>query len=365
MSSFDLEALLSLFSVQGIGPARMRKLISVFSTPEAVLQASVRQLCEVDGIDIKTAEKIKTGVDEDFVRRQMQQIRRFDVRILSYWDSDYPAKLKSIYDPPVFLFYLGNVELLTSSRIAIVGTRVPTAYGRAVTERLTRELVQNGFTIISGFARGVDTVAHKTALKNGGSTIAVLGNGLDYIYPPENKKLFDLMIGQDLFLSEYAMGTKPDAGNFPKRNRIISGMSEGVLVTEAGEKSGALITALYANDQNREVFAVPGAITSGKSSGTNRLIKSGAKLVQSVEDILEELGGQIGLDFTRPEAPAELDHLSPSQKRIYDMLGAEPIHVDQLAYRTELSPAETLSALLTLELYGLVRQMAGKMFIRL
>ncbi len=366
MNTFSLNALLGLYSIPSIGPARMRKLISVFGTPQDVLQAGVRQLTEVEGIDIKTAAKIKKGADDGFVKRQRQFMDKLQIGVLTYWDDAYPQQLKSIYDPPVFLFYKGNLDCLSAPAFAVVGTRKPSSYGKMVSERLSEALARRGFALISGFARGVDTIAHKTALKNGAATIAVLGNGIDYIYPAENRQLFRQMTegAHGLILSEYPMGTTPDAGNFPKRNRIISGISIGVLVTEAGEKSGALLTAMYAADQNREVFAVPGAITSPLSAGTHNLIKSGAKLVHTVEDILEELGYDDGA-AARAETKEAPPDLHGQLETVFNILTHQPLHVDQIALRTGLSVSETLSALLTLELMGLIRQMAGKMFIRL
>ncbi len=368
MTSFSLEALLALYSVPSIGPTRMRKLISVFKTPQAVLDAGLRQLMEVEGIDIKTAQKIKTGVDAQFVKRQMKYLKSFDAGVLTYWDEAYPRQLKSIFDPPAFLFYKGNLNCLNKNLFAVVGTRRPTSYGKNITGKLTEALVQNGFAIISGFARGVDTIAHRTALENDGETIAVFGNGIDRVYPAENRQLYSRMIEHGLILSEYPMGTAPDAGNFPKRNRIISGLSVGVLITEAGEKSGALLTAMYAVDQNREVFAVPGSALSAKSRGVHSLIKNGAKLTEDINDILDEIGDKLNLTRTSDgrtmRKPAGEFNLSGTLRRIYDLLSDEPLHVDQLAVRAELSPSEVLSALLTLELMGAIRQMAGKMFIR-
>ena len=362
---FSVEALLGLYSIPTIGPSRMRKLISIFKSPEGVLDASARQLKEIEGIDHKTISRIKDGPNEDFVKIQLALMEEHNVNILTYWDKDYPARLKKIYDPPAFLFYKGNTKFLTDPAIGIVGTRVPSSYGKLITERFTAELVENNFIIISGFARGIDTIAHTTALKNKGTTIAVLGNGIDLVYPAENKKLFNEMIEQGLIMTEYPMGTNPDSGNFPKRNRIISGMSVGVLIPEAGARSGALITALYAVDQNREVFCVPGPITSGKSAGVNKLIKDGAKLVLGVDDILSELNQQLNLNFEKKVQDARELNLTGNYKLIYEILNHEPIHVDQLALKANLSPAETLSALLTLELMGVIRQMAGKMFIKL
>lgn len=359
MSAFSIEALLTLFAVPGIGPARMRKLISFFGTPQDVLNASARQLISVEGIEAKTADKIKSAHDTHFVKIQLDKIKKYDAHILTFWDKAYPDRLKRIFDPPVFLFVKGDISLLERHSIGIVGTRVPTSYGKAVTEQLSRELIQNELVIISGFARGVDTIAHHAALNAGGKTIAVLGNGLDIIYPAENKKLLDNFANDGLFISEYPFGTNPDGGNFPKRNRIISGISIGILITEAGAKSGALLTAMYALDQNREVFAVPGAITSGNSSGTNSLIKQGAKLVSGIDDILSELTAYIDIN-TGKEKPEP--KLNKQEKAIYGLLKQEPLHIDQIALKAEISSSEALTTLLTMELSGVVRQMAGKMF---
>ncbi len=362
--TFSVEALMALYSIPSIGPAKMRKLISIFDSPQAVLDASARQLMNVEGIDHKTAEKIKSGPDEKFVREQMELIKSHEVKILTYWDKQYPERLKKIYDPPAFLFVKGNIDCLNGAGIGVVGSRVPSTYGKIITEQFTRELVQNDFTIVSGFARGVDTIAHKTAIKNNGVTIAVLGNGVDLIYPSENAQLRSEILSKGAVISEYPMKTNPDAVNFPKRNRIISGLSYGVLITEAGAKSGALITAFYALDQNREVFSVPGPVNSGKSAGTNRLIKEGAKLVQGVQDILVELPGQINLTG-KIKASVPPPDLNGSSKVVYDLLSSEPLYIDQIAIKADLSTAETLGVLLSLELMNLIRQMAGKMFVRL
>jgi DNA processing protein len=231
-----------------------------------------------------------------------------------------------------------------------------------VTEKFCHKLVTEGFTIVSGLARGIDTIAHRTVLDNGGKTIAVLGSGFNYFYPPENKQLGDRISEQGVVISEYPLDTIPDPVNFPRRNRIISGLSMGILVTEAGRSSGSLITAYQALEQNREVFAVPGPITSPKSAGANHLIKEGAILVQDYEDILRELESQ----FESRQATiqdAEV-HLSEIEKSVFEALSMDPLHIDHLAYKIEKSASEVLSILLTLELMGLVKQLSGKMFIR-
>lgn len=363
MESFSLEALLTLFSVSGIGSAKMRNLISFFGTPQDVLKAPERQLLQIDGIDKVNAERIKSGTNEAFVKRQLEYLENTDIRILTYWDEHYPDRLKRIYDPPAFLFVKGDLSLFDTISIGIVGSRTPSEYGKSITEKLGRELVQNGITIISGFARGIDTIAHKSALENNGKTIAVLGNGLNIIYPNENKVLLDGFAKQGLLITEYPFGTKPDASNFPKRNRLISGLSVGVLVTEAAAKSGALLTAMYALDQNREVFALPGPVNSPRSAGTNNLIKQGAKLVQTVDDILSEFEGQLNIKVNRTEKPMPV--LKGAEKIVYELLTAGALHIDQIALKADISTSEALTALLMLELNGHVRQMAGKMFTRL
>ncbi len=361
MNLFSTEALLGLYSIPTIGPARMRNLIAVFGSPEAVLDASARQLMGVEGVEKKTAMKIKEGPDDDFVKTQIKKLQEYDVTLLSYWDENYPELLKKIYDPPAFLFFKGNLEAFNKPTIGIVGARTPSNYGKIITERFAEELCLQGLAVTSGFARGIDTIAHRSVLKNNGITIAVLGNGLDWIYPAENKSFINQMYENGAVISEYAMGAKPDAVNFPKRNRIISGLSLGVLLTEAGAKSGALITALYALEQNREVFAAPGNITSGGSLGTNKLIKDGAKLVMSINDILEELN--IEIDKIK-KIPKKVPKLLEPAKTIYELLNETPQHIDKISYEAKVSPADTLAALLTLELMGAIKQLSGKMFVK-
>jgi len=363
MTPFDIVSLLKLYSIPGIGSGRMRNLIGAIGSPQKVLDAPLQRLISVPGIDRVMALKIKREVDETFVENQIKLLHKHKVRIVSFWDENYPRLLKKIYDPPAFLFYKGTILPEDDTTLAIVGTRIPTPYGKMVTELISKELVENGFTVVSGLARGVDTIAHQSAVKNNGRTLAILGSGLDKIYPPENKKLAGEIEQKGSLISEYPMGTKPDAGNFPRRNRIISGLSMGVLITEAGMKSGALITAFQALEQNREVFAIPGPINSGKSTGTNQLIKEGAKLVQNILDILRELEGQIGYKAKKTEQ--NITSLNDVEKDIYTVLGAEPLHVDQIVLQTRKSIPEILVALLTLELMGLTRQLSGKMFIRI
>lgn len=364
MIKFSLDSLLGLFSIPGIGSTRMRNLISHFETPQNVLKAPIQKLCQVEGIDKKTAKKISEGPSKIFIDGQLKYLDNSKTTLLTFWDETYPDKLKRIFDPPAFLFVKGDLKLLETTCIGIVGSRTPTEYGRTQTRKIVRELVQSKITIVSGFARGVDFIAHQAALDDGGKTIAVLGNGLNVVYPSENKKLLPAFERDGLLISEYPFGTKPDAGNFPKRNRIISGLSEGVLVSEAALKSGALLTAMYALDQNREVFALPGPVNSSRSTGTNNLIKQGAKLVQDSDDILSEISGHFDISV-RERKEIKLPELKATEKKVYDLVKNEPQHIDYIALNTGISTSETLTILLTLELLGVVRQMAGKMFTRI
>lgn len=358
----NLYDLLYLLTISNIGPGRIRRLFQKFGTVEEILKAPVQKLVQIEGIDSKLAHQLKNGGAAPEAKKQLKLIEEYHVKYVDIWDKSYPELLKRISDPPVVLFYRGEMKPTYRRSLAVVGTRTPSAYGKVMTAEIVRELVAQGITIVSGMARGIDAIAHHTAIQNGGETVAVLGCGVDRCYPVENRRIFQDMQQQGAILSEYFLGTDPDAVNFPKRNRIISGMSLGTLVVEAGDRSGALITALYALNQNREVFAIPGNINSPKSRGTNRLIKQGAKLVQSVEDILEEISG-LAHRQTRQPRPVP-DNISELEKSILSALSNEPKHIDRLVMELEDSPAAILSGLLTLELLGLVQQLAGKMFIR-
>lgn len=360
----DLKEVIRLLSINGLGPRRILQLIAKYPDPAEIWHAPLAELCKVPGIDLIMAQKIRKGYDQDFVERQLRFLQEPAVRAVTYLDDDYPQRLKNIFDPPIVLFYRGNFTPRDADAIAIVGTRSPTNYGRQVTEALVRDLVAKNLTIVSGFARGIDTEAHKAALKYNGRTIAVLGNGIDQVYPPENRHLRDQIIAQGVYCSEFPFTTKPDAVNFPRRNRIISGLSLGVVVIEAGEKSGALLTAYYALDQNRDVFAVPGRITDEKSLGTNRLIQRNAKLVRSVDDILEEIDKQRSYPIRPRQLKLDFTLTEPEEQQIYSELSTEPIHIDDLAARIGKTTYEVLATLLSLELKGAVRQLAGKMFVK-
>ena len=363
---FDIKDLLSLSAVPGVGSNRLRTLVSHFKDPAAALNASPRELTRVNGIDKKTALNIARFRDgKRFADEQLSRLNKVGGRIITFWDSEYPDLLKKIYDPPAFLFIRGEILPDDKVTIAIVGTRTPTAYGKIIAEKFARALAEVGLAIVSGLARGIDTVAHLAALQMNRRTLAVIGSGIDLIYPPENKKLAEKIARNGAIISEYEMGAKPDAVNFPRRNRIISGISLGTLIVETTETGGAMITASTALDQNREVFAIPGQITEMRSSGTNRLIREGrAKLVQGIDDIIDELQPKLKSILKRGEKKVE-PPLSLFEKRLLDCLGADPVHIDRIAELSTLSTSDALVNLLSLEFKGLVKQLAGKMFIRL
>ena len=362
----QISDLLRLLSVPGIGNQRIRQLVAHFGSVEAVLSAPFSKLLEVDGVDKILAEKILHHQDVQFALTQLNLANKNEATFVSFWDAAYPESLKTTFDPPVLLHLKGKLLPEDTISLAVVGTRNPSNYGAQVTEQMTRELVRAGFVIVSGLARGVDTIAHRTALRAGGRTVAVLGSGLDFIYPAENRRLAAEIENSGALVTEFPFGTKPDAPNFPKRNRIISGLTLGTLVVEAGPKSGALITAAFALEQGREVFAVPGPITSVRSTGTNRLIQDGARLVQTVDDILQELEPRLRslrkLELGHPARP-EL-RLSGDEKRLFEALTTEPQHIDLLSQKLGMSSSEALSILLTLELKDLIKQLPGAYFVR-
>ena len=354
-----------LLSVDGIGPAKIRKLLAKFRTIEKVLSASLNSLNEV--VNKNLAKKIQKINDnrkkiESALKKELNILSKINGEIITVWDDSFPLLLKKIYDPPLLLYIKGSFTKDDEYSIAIVGTRQPTNYGKIQTERITTELANQNITIVSGLARGIDSIAHKTALKNRKRTIAVIGSGLDVIYPPENKKLFEEISENGLIISEYELGTKPNAENFPKRNRIISGLSLGCIVVETGISGGAMQTASFALDQNREVFAVPGNLSVKQSEGTNLLIQKGeAKLIRNSEDVLLELELKlkpvIGKNIPRPKIEMNL-----FEEKIISVLKSEPVQIDTIAASTNLTTSDCLVHLLSLEFKGLVKQLPGKMF---
>lgn len=345
--------------VRGIGPARLRALLDTFGDVERAWHAPADAL-RLAGLDRRSLENLlatRAKVDLD---REVRRLAAAGVRVLTWDDPDYPQLLSEIPDPPPVLYIRGQLEADDAWAVAVVGTRRASVYGREVTRRLVAALAQSGVTIVSGLARGIDGVAHRAALEAGGRTIAVLGCGVDQVYPPEHRDLARQIVAQGALISEYPLGTPPEAGNFPPRNRIISGLSMGVLITEAGQGSGALITAEYAAEQGREVFAVPGSILASGSTGTNRLIQDGAKAVLEPADILRELN----LTMVTQQAQAR-DTLpaTEAEAALLAYLGPEPIHVDELGRAAGLPIAQVTSTLAMMELKGLVRQVGGMKYV--
>jgi DNA processing protein len=368
---------LGIAMTPGLGPTKSRKLVEHFGSPEAVFRASLTEL-EGSGIQAVSAQSIATGKSAELAREELARAAAAAVTIISCEDPAYPLPLKEIYDPPLILYVRGNAEVLTKPGIAMVGTRHPTPYGSGMAERLACDLAAQGLVIISGMARGVDTASHRGAISARGKTLAVFGTGVDVIYPKENSRLSEQILALGgAMISEFPLGTFAAPQNFPIRNRIISGMSLGVLVVEAAEYSGTRITARCALEQNRDVFAVPGNVTNKNSWGPNTLIKQGAKLVATWEDVWEDLPTEVRLALTPPASPesqspssASLfpdNGLPPHERKILSLLKAdEATHIDEIVEKleTEMSSSEIFAALFELELTGKVRQMPGKNFVK-
>jgi DNA processing protein len=355
-----------LKSVPGVGNFLCKRLIDRFKSPQNVITASDQELMQISGLTMRHVAAIKNHKLPDDVDDELRLIENKKYRIVTLADPEYPGLLREIPDPPPLLYVYGRLEG-NSANLAVVGSRNATGYGITTTNRLCESLAAYKMTIVSGMARGIDTAAHEGALAGRGRTLAVLGSGLEQIYPAENRKLFHRIAENGAVVSEFPLKAKPEAHHFPIRNRVISGMSLGTVVVEATKKSGSLITARLAAEQNREVFAVPGSVQSFKSTGTHTLIKQGAKLVEHAQDIVEELTALV--DFTaqpqtKPErgAAADSPRLSDEEVRVLHALEPYPIHVDKLARNISMEPGRLLSILLILELNGMAVQSPGKLF---
>lgn len=354
---------LALKQVPGVGNVLYKRLIETFKEPGAVFEAGEKRLRGVEGLSEKVSQEIVSFKAFDEIDQELNRMTKVGATLLTLNDPAYPPLLSGIYDPPPFLYVKGVWgESCAPYPIAVVGSRKTTAYGKTMTERLSRGLVEQGCTIVSGFARGIDAIAHRAALAAGGDTIAVLGCGIDQVYPREHKKLYDEMIEKGTIFSEFKIGAPPEAHNFPKRNRIISGLSLGCLVVEANLKSGSLITARLALEQGREVFALPGTVLSETSHGPHQLIASGAKLVEKTEDILEELLPQ--LKRTSPTEQSPPPELEGEEAYLYSNLAFEPKHIDDLIQESKSAAPAISGLLLCLELKGLVRQMPGQYYVK-
>ncbi len=358
----DPVAALTLFDVSGVGSARYRALLKAFGSPDAALKASDHALREIPGIDVVTASAIRQADQERFGEKLWRMLNAQQARLVSIWDLDYPTILQEIHDPPALLFVRGELPSAELPCLAIVGTRNPTLYGIKQAHQIASELAAAGFGVVSGLARGIDTAAHEGALQGKGKTYAIFGCGIDVIYPEENKSMALKIVESGGLISEFLPGTKPDGGLFPRRNRIISGLSRGVLVVQGSETSGAMITARCALEQNREVFALPGSVEDRRSRGPHELIRQGATLVESAQCLFRELGSKVSpesLKAHRPQLPA----LNPSEQVVLTKLSSVPIHIDTLVRELELPVSSVLADLLGLEMKGWVAQLPGKLFV--
>jgi DNA processing protein len=356
---------LTLKSVPAIGNLLFARLLRHFGSPERALCAPTQALAQVEGITPRLAQAIQRHRTPDWIFKDIDQAAEKGYAIVTFQDEVYPALLKQIPDPPPVLFVHGRLEK-PFCPIAVVGSRKATNYGLTTTHRLCTDLAERGATVVSGMARGIDTAAHQGALAGKGRTIAVLGSGLNQIYPAENRKLFQQIAENGCVVSEFFMDAAPEPHHFPMRNRVISGMSLGTVVVEAARNSGSLITARLAAEQNREVFAVPGSIHAATAKGTHDLIKQGAKLVEEADDILDEIAPQLA----RPETGAgltghpALPPLTEPELKVLSAMDVYPVHIDPLARRLEMRIGELAAVLSQLELKGAVRQEAGKNFVR-
>ena len=349
----------ALKSVPLVGNVSFLRLIAHFGTPERALRATAPELTQVKGLSRAAAASLIAHDYRPFAEAECAALERSGAAVVDILSASYPRLLMEIPDPPPYLYVLGELKG-SENAVAIVGSRRASQYGLCTATRLARDLALQGVTVVSGMARGIDTAAHWGALKGGGRSIAVLGCGIDVIYPPENAALHDSLSKGGALITEFPMGTAPLAENFPRRNRIISALSKGVVVVEAGEGSGSLITARYALEQGREVFAVPGNVTCSGSRGANGLIKEGAKLVERVEDILEELGME-------PHGPVQAAgppsfSLTPQEAELYALLSRGPLQIDDIIVQSALTAGEVSATLLRLELKGAIMQLPGKHF---
>jgi DNA processing protein len=365
-----------LTRIEGLGVRGAHQLIGHFGSPQAAYMASLTEL-EGCGVPARVAQAIFAQAGLKDAEKEVREVAKADARLIAADSEDYPPLLKQIPDAPLLLYVRGDARSLSQHAVAVVGTRRPSAYGSSVAHRLAHDLAQRQLVVVSGLARGIDSAAHRGALEAKGATVAVLGSGLDVIYPRENKRLAEQITKSGAVISEFPLGTGPTPENFPIRNRIISGLSLGVVVVEAAEYSGSLITARLAVDQNREVFAVPGNITSAQSFGPNHLIKQGAKLVDQWMDVIEEFPAEIRVQLLPPAEASEGEpmgaqtgslfeaSLSPDQKAIFEVLRADQaLFVDDIVGAARVPQPRVLAALLELEMHGLIRQLPGKNFIR-
>jgi DNA processing protein len=358
----DLRDLLTLHLVPGLGPRLTTALLERFGSAEAVLRATPEQLQQIPHVGVKLAQNLSEAMRRGDVGAELELMTKHGVQLVGRGQAGYPEPLMNIPDPPHLFYIRGDLRPSDSNAVALVGSRSCTTYGRRVAERLAADLARAGFTVVSGLARGIDGIAHRGALQAGGRTLAVLAGGLSKIYPPEHADLAREVEAAGALLSESPMRMEPMAGMFPARNRLISGLSRAVVVIEAAEKSGALITARHAAEQGRPVFAVPGPLDSPSSAGTHHLVRQGAILLRGLDDILEELGGAAvtGEQASRQPPPG----MDDVQQRLWQFLGEKPRHIDEMAQQLGLSIPQIAGALLMLEMKKAVRRLPGNQYER-
>ena len=370
----DLDASLYWLALRltpGLGSRLTGKLLREFGSPDAVFRASLTEL-EACRLPAATAQAVASRAALKDAERELAAVRKNGCQLVNWEETEYPQRLLEIYDPPPLIYVRGDVKTLGRHAIAIVGARRPTPYGNQITERLAKDLAERGLVIVSGLARGIDSSAHQGACAaSAGGTIGVLGCGINVLYPKENRKLFAEVERRGAIISEFPLGTHPAPENFPVRNRVVAGVALGVIVVQGEQYSGSLITARLGMEFGREVFGVPGNISEAVSFAPHQMIQQGAKLVTGWESVVEELPTEIRAELfpvqaTSPEERASLfeQALSPAEKKLFERIGIEPVHVDELVEATGLNSSETLAALCEMEMRGIIRQMPGKQFIK-
>ncbi|MBW1915525.1 MAG: DNA-protecting protein DprA [Deltaproteobacteria bacterium] len=363
--SDEIYSWLALNRIQGLGNISIKNLLDRFGNPDRIFQASLSDLTSVQGVRKDSAQKIILKKFEGDPWDEVEKAEKSGSRIITFSDPIYPLALKEIHDPPMLLYVKGVDIIANQTFVAIVGSRNSTHYGVTAAQEIAQGLARRGIGVVSGLARGIDSAAHRGCLTGKGHTAAILGTGIDIIYPSLNHQLFKQIEVNGTIISEFPIGTTPSPANFPMRNRIISGMSKGVLIVEATKNSGSLITASQALEQGRDVFAVPGSIKSFKSTGCHFLIKQGARLVENADDVLEGLG--LNFDDASKTAKSKgiaLPPMDESENVIYALIGDYPMHIDQIARESSMKPSDVSSVLTKMELKGIIRQVPGKMFIR-
>ena len=364
MSRTDQELLIGLNLIPQLSPKRAKRLFTRFETFQEIWDAPAAKLGAIFGSSV-IGEAIASGRKESAIDEELARADELGVRIVTLVDPEYPSLLREIDDPPLVLYVRGKLPIDANRSMAVVGTRRGTRYGKMIAARFASQLALKGIIVISGLAAGIDAAAHQGALDVGGHTVAVMGCGIDYPYPKRNQPIFHKIVETGTVLSEYPLGMKPAKWTFPQRNRILAGLSRGILVVQAPERSGALITARLGLEQGREVFAVPGNINTLTSAGTNRLIKDGAKLIDSIDDVLFEFPDLRTLRASEPDDEGEKEvSLSDPERRVYELIGLEPVHIDDIIARGDLSPTEASHILLLLQLESLIEEAEGGRYIR-